>query len=104
VTDQYQFCDSSFWVTAERYGGANRRAELKETCHILRPTLLAAVSVFADPACASAPPTRTSGSFCELVNLNDATYTALQEGPDRDRLLQYEEYSWTAKFGVKANF
>lgn len=42
--------------------------------------------------------------FGELVNLNDATYTAYQEGPDRDRLLQYEEYSWTAKFGVKANF
>jgi hypothetical protein len=38
------------------------------------------------------------------VNLNDATYTAYQEGPDRDRLLQFEEYSWTAKFGVKANF
>jgi TonB-dependent receptor len=42
--------------------------------------------------------------FGELVNLNDATYTAYQEGPDRDRLLQFEEYSWTAKFGVKANF
>jgi len=42
--------------------------------------------------------------FGELVNLNDATYTAFQEGPDRDRLLQYEEYSWTAKFGVKVNF
>jgi len=42
--------------------------------------------------------------FGELVNLNDATYTAFQEGPGRDRLLQYEEYSWTAKFGVKANF
>ncbi len=42
--------------------------------------------------------------FCELVNLNDATYTAYQKGTDRDRLLQYEEYSWTVKFGVKANF
>lgn len=42
--------------------------------------------------------------FGELVNLNDATYTAYQRGPGRDRLLQYEEYSWTAKFGVRANF
>lgn len=42
--------------------------------------------------------------FAELVNLNDATYTAYQRGPGRKRLLQYEEYSWTAKFGVKANF
>lgn len=42
--------------------------------------------------------------FAELVNLNDATYTAYQEGPGRDRLLQYEEYGWTAKFGFKANF
>ena len=42
--------------------------------------------------------------FAELVNLNDATYTAYQRGPIRDRLLQYEEYSWTAKFGLKANF
>jgi TonB-dependent receptor len=42
--------------------------------------------------------------FAELVNLNDATYTAYQRGPIRDRLLQYEEYSWTAKFGLKANY
>ncbi|MBA4339643.1 MAG: TonB-dependent receptor, partial [Hyphomonas sp.] len=42
--------------------------------------------------------------FGELVNLNDATYTAFQRGPGRDRLLQYEEYSWTGKFGVKFNF
>lgn len=42
--------------------------------------------------------------FAEFVNLNDATYTAYQKGPGRDRLLQYEEYSWTAKFGFKANF
>jgi TonB-dependent receptor len=42
--------------------------------------------------------------FGELVNLNDATYTAFQRGPGRDRLLQYEEYSWTAKFGVRLNF
>ena len=42
--------------------------------------------------------------FGELVNLNDATYTAYQRGPGRNRLLQYEEYSWTAKFGVRLNF
>jgi TonB-dependent receptor len=42
--------------------------------------------------------------FGELVNINDATYTAYQTGPGRDRLLQYEEYGWTAKFGFKANF
>ena len=42
--------------------------------------------------------------FGELVNINDATYTAYQRGPGRDRLLQYEEYGWTAKFGFKANF
>ncbi len=42
--------------------------------------------------------------FGELVNANDATYTAFQRGPGRDRLLQYEEYSWTGKFGVRLNF
>lgn len=42
--------------------------------------------------------------FAELVNLNDATYTAYQNRGDRDRLLQYEEYSWTGKFGVKLTF
>lgn len=42
--------------------------------------------------------------FAELVNLNDATYTAYQRGPGRDRLLQYEEYSWTGKFGVRLRF
>jgi len=42
--------------------------------------------------------------FAELVNLNDATYTAYQRGPGRNRLLQYEEYSWTGKFGVRLRF
>lgn len=42
--------------------------------------------------------------FGELVNLNDATYTAYQNQALGQRLLQYEEYSWTAKFGVKLNF
>jgi TonB-dependent receptor len=48
--------------------------------------------------------TRNLQLFGEFVNLNDATYTAYQRGPVRDRLLQYEEYSWTGKFGVKATF
>ncbi|ARS27669.1 TonB-dependent receptor [Sphingomonas sp. KC8] len=42
--------------------------------------------------------------FAELVNGLDAPYIAYQKGPGRDRLLQYEEYSWTGKFGVRANF
>ena len=42
--------------------------------------------------------------FAELVNLNNAKYTAYQQGPGEDRLLQYEEYKWTGKFGVKASF
>ncbi len=42
--------------------------------------------------------------FGELVNLNNARYTAYQKGPGGNRLLQHEEYRWTAKFGVKANF
>lgn len=42
--------------------------------------------------------------FGEIVNLNDATYTAYQNGPVRQRLLQYEEYSWTGKFGVRFDF
>lgn len=42
--------------------------------------------------------------FGELVNINNAKYTAYQRGPGQDRLLQYEEYKLTAKFGVKANF
>jgi len=42
--------------------------------------------------------------FGEIVNLNDATYTAYQKGPEGKRLLQYEEYSWTGKFGLKLRF
>lgn len=42
--------------------------------------------------------------FAEMVNLNNAKYTAYQTGPGSDRLLQYEEYKWTGKLGVKANF
>jgi len=42
--------------------------------------------------------------FGELVNANDATYTAYNNFGGRQRLLQYEEYSWTAKFGFKLNY
>lgn len=42
--------------------------------------------------------------FADMVNLNNAKYVAYQNGPSQRRLLQYEEYRWTAKFGVKANF
>ena len=42
--------------------------------------------------------------FGELINLTDEPYVAYQRGPGRDRLLQYEEYSFTAKLGVRANF
>jgi TonB-dependent receptor len=42
--------------------------------------------------------------YAELINLGDEPYLAFQRGPVSDRLLQYEEYSWTGKFGVKASF
>ncbi|MFC6198073.1 TonB-dependent receptor [Ponticaulis profundi] len=42
--------------------------------------------------------------FADLVNLNDANYLAYQKGPDRSRLLQYEEYSYTAKFGLRYTY
>ncbi len=42
--------------------------------------------------------------FAEFINLNDAPYVAFQRGPGGDRLLQYERYSWTGKFGAKATF
>ena len=40
----------------------------------------------------------------ELVNILDEPYTAYQRYEGRDRLLQYEEYGLTAKFGVRASF
>ncbi|MBU2380683.1 MAG: TonB-dependent receptor [Alphaproteobacteria bacterium] len=42
--------------------------------------------------------------FAEFVNLGDEPYIAYQSGPGRDRLLQYEEYSWTAKTGIRLTF
>ena len=42
--------------------------------------------------------------FGDLVNINNAKYTAYQNGPTTRRLLQYEVYKMTAKVGVKASF
>lgn len=42
--------------------------------------------------------------FAEWVNVTDEPYFAYQNFGGSRRLLQYEEYSWTAKFGVTANF
>jgi TonB-dependent receptor len=42
--------------------------------------------------------------FMEFINLSDEPYIAYQKGPDGDRLLQYEDYSWTAKTGLRLTF
>jgi TonB-dependent receptor len=42
--------------------------------------------------------------YTEFVNLSDEPYVAYQRGPSGPRLLQYEEYSWTGKLGVRARF
>ena len=42
--------------------------------------------------------------FAEFVNIDDEPYVAFQRGPGKDRLLQYEEYSWTGKIGFRASF
>jgi TonB-dependent receptor len=42
--------------------------------------------------------------FIDVVNLNNADFTAYNNGPSRRRLLQYELYQRTFKFGVRANF
>lgn len=42
--------------------------------------------------------------FGELVNINNAKYVAYQRSTSARRLLQYEKYDYTAKFGVRANF
>jgi TonB-dependent receptor len=42
--------------------------------------------------------------FAEFVNLTDEPYLAYQRGPGRNRLLQYEEYSWTGKAGLRVRF
>lgn len=43
--------------------------------------------------------------YGQFINMNDEPYVAFQRGPlGRDSLLQYEEYSWTARFGLQATF
>ncbi len=42
--------------------------------------------------------------FYEWINLNNAKYFAYNTVGSRRNLLQYEEYSWTMKGGVKVNF
>ncbi|MBU2083838.1 MAG: TonB-dependent receptor [Alphaproteobacteria bacterium] len=42
--------------------------------------------------------------FVEFVNMGDEPYVAFQKGPDQDRLLQYETYSWTGKVGVRLTY
>ncbi|MDF0546216.1 TonB-dependent receptor [Sphingobium sp. H39-3-25] len=42
--------------------------------------------------------------FAEWINVTDAPYYAYQNFAGSRRLLQYEQYNWTAKFGVSASF
>jgi TonB-dependent receptor len=42
--------------------------------------------------------------IAELINITDEAYVAYRNGPSRQRLLQYEEYSFTAKVGLAATF
>lgn len=42
--------------------------------------------------------------FFNVVNLNNADFTAFQNGPSQRRLLQFETYQRTFKFGAAANF
>jgi TonB-dependent receptor len=42
--------------------------------------------------------------YSQFINLTDEPYVAYQQGPGRDRLLQYEEYSWTARVGLQWAF
>ncbi|MBB6228885.1 TonB-dependent receptor [Polymorphobacter multimanifer] len=42
--------------------------------------------------------------FVEVVNLNNADFTAFRTGPGQRRLLQFETYQRTFKFGARANF
>ncbi|MHA6765753.1 TonB-dependent receptor [Sphingobium ummariense] len=42
--------------------------------------------------------------FYEWVNINNAKYFAYNTVGDRRNLLQFEEYSWTMKFGARVKF
>ncbi|MEE4660005.1 MAG: TonB-dependent receptor, partial [Halieaceae bacterium] len=42
--------------------------------------------------------------YSQFINLNDEPFVAYQRGPQRRRLLQYEEYSWTGRVGLQVTF
>ncbi|MBB3033601.1 TonB-dependent receptor [Alteriqipengyuania lutimaris] len=42
--------------------------------------------------------------YYEWVNINDAEYFAYNRLADRQNIYQYEEYSWTMKFGARVTF
>lgn len=42
--------------------------------------------------------------FADFINITDEPYLAFQKGPDRNRLLQFETYSWTSKFGLRYTY
>jgi TonB-dependent receptor len=42
--------------------------------------------------------------YADFVNVGDEPYVAYQRFRGADRLLQYEEYSWTGKLGVRVSF
>ena len=42
--------------------------------------------------------------FAEWINATNEPYFAYQNYAGAKRLMQYEEYNWTAKFGVTASF
>lgn len=42
--------------------------------------------------------------FADWVNVNNAKYFAYQNFNGNKRLLQFEEYNWTVKFGMAVNF
>ncbi|WP_184151085.1 TonB-dependent receptor [Sphingobium lignivorans] len=42
--------------------------------------------------------------FAEWINVTDAPYFAYQNYGNAKRILQYEAYNWTAKFGLTASF
>lgn len=39
--------------------------------------------------------------YSQFLNLTDEPFVAFQRGPGANRLLQYEEYSWTARLGIQ---
>jgi hypothetical protein len=43
--------------------------------------------------------------FLEAINITDEPFVAYQRTPDfGDRLMQYEEYSFTINLGIRATF